>query len=137
MRQSFSDTEDTFLESLQPACRIGPILLSYTWLVTSGLPPTRFRDANDAENKQSRANLLSFCTLCDERLQVIVVITFLIHEMSDSCEKLVMIILVFDIYLCISLHLRSLSYTFDILLEKKQLKNVLFFEWLIHELTYC
>lgn len=92
MRQSFSDTEDTFLESLQPACRIGPILLSYTWLVTSGLPPTRFRDANDAENKQSRANLLSFCTLCDDRLQVIVVITFLIHEMSDSCEKLVMII---------------------------------------------
>lgn len=119
MRQSFSDTEDTFLESLQPACRIGPILFSYTWLVTSGLPPTRFRDANDAENKQSRANLLSFCTLCDERLQVIVVITFLIHEMSDSCEKLVMIILVFDIYLCISLHLRSLSYTFDILLGKK------------------
>lgn len=74
------------------AARIGPILLSYTWLVTSGLPPTRFRDANDAENKQSRANLLSFCTLCDDRLQVIVVITFLIHEMSDSCEKLVMII---------------------------------------------
>lgn len=81
-----------FLESLQPACRIGPILLSYTRLVTSGLPPTRFRDANGAENKQSRANLLSCCTLCDERLQVIVVITFLIYEMSDNYEKLVIII---------------------------------------------